>query len=54
MSSSAVTSAVSGGCDGHEYHERGIRIIDPGEFDNYEDYEDAYISEDDIKYLQVK
>ena len=30
-----------------------VRNIDPCDFDTYEDYVDAYIYSDDIKFLQV-
>lgn len=33
--------------------ERSIKIIDPADFVTYEDYVDAYICSEDIKYLQV-
>ena len=31
-----------------------IKIINPNDFDVYEDYVDAYICADDIKFLQVQ
>ena len=51
MSSSMSESATTG--HKSEDTREEIRHIDPSDFDNYEDYVDAYICSDDIKYLQV-
>ena len=56
MSSSEVTSTISSdhGDTSTEDHDRSNKIIDPGDFNTYEDYVDAYICSEDIRYLQVK
>ena len=56
MSSSEVTSSISSdhGDTSAEDHDRSNKIIDPSDFNTYEDYVDAYICSEDIRYLQVK
>ena len=44
----------SSGSGGQEASEELIKIINPRDFDVYEDYVDAYICADDIKFLQVQ
>ena len=47
------SSSTSGGQDSSEPVDL-IKIINPNDFDVYEDYVDAYICADDIKFLQVQ
>ena len=51
MSSSLYSSpdSVSVGDESEEV----IKNIDPSDYDNYEEYVDAYICEEDVNYLQV-
>ena len=53
MSSSSTLISSDHGNTSSEDHERSIKIIDPADFVTYEDYMDAYIWSQDIKYLQV-
>ena len=48
------SSSSSGVGAGQESSEELIKIIDPSDFDVYEEYVDAYICADDIKFLQVQ
>ena len=56
MSLSEVTSSISSdhGDMSTENHDRSHKTIDPGDFVTYEDYVDAFICSEDIRYLQVK
>ena len=53
MSSSSTLISSDHGDTSTGDHERSIKIIDPADFLTYEDYVDAYICSEDIKYLQV-
>ena len=47
MSLSEVTSSISS-------DHGDMSTENPGDFDTYEDYVDAFICSEDIRYLQVK